>query len=193
MTAQPQIEPVTDEDHDAFRRAYNDTRDTGGTLYVAFIAAMEQDRRRVAERQAAEIERLRAEVAKLREQMDADLATYTETMEEATATMARVVAELVASSAEVAKLRAACAAKDAALNRCADWFGRPSPHFDDKDSLAYAVHAALSDTAGAGWIDATGAVEATAVVFAPEHGVEVCAAVPDDWAGDTVKIVRVKP
>ena len=87
MTAQPQIEPVTDEDHDAFRRAYNDTRDTGGTLYVAFIAAMEQDRRRVVERQAnhgtthaegcvswgrghyecamVEIERLRAEVAKM--------------------------------------------------------------------------------------------------------------------------------
>lgn len=55
----------------------------------------------------AERDALRAEVAKLREQMDADLATYTETMEEATATMARAEAELVASSAEVAKLRAA--------------------------------------------------------------------------------------
>ena len=118
-----EIEPVTDEDVLAAVNL------PARALEPHTRRILEQDRRRVAERQAnhgtthaegcvswgrghyecamVEIERLRAEVAKLRAQMDADLATYTETMEEATATMARAEAELVASSAEVARLTAA--------------------------------------------------------------------------------------
>lgn len=240
MTAQPQIEPVTDEDVLA---AVNLPR---RALEPQTKHILEQDRRRVAERQAARpLEKINCDESYGRsyipvapgwevqtkgkgstfrlcepsgdrlavpdspylhatiERMALAIHAHRVAMEEEIERLRAEVAAhrkhdvlrcdaLMKAEAEVAKLNAACAAKDAALNRCADWFGRPSPHFDDKDSLAYAVHAALSDTAGAGWIDATGAVEATAVVFAPEHGVEVCAAVPDDWAGDTVKIVRVR-
>ena len=117
--------------------------------------------------QEVEIERLRAEVAAHRKH-----------------DVLRCDA-LMKAEAEVAKLNAACAAKDAAL-RVLDVESNST-----LDSVVIA--AALALDGGSNYIDASGAVEATAVVFAPEHGVEVCAAVPDDWAGDTVKIVRVKP
>ena len=100
-------------------------------------------------------------------------------------TQEKVKSETLA--AEVAKLRAACAAKDAAIYalNCA------CPDRDAPDL----VEAALADTAGTGWIDATGAVE-TVVQEHDEGGVVaygVIAPVPDAWAGSAVKIVRVKP
>ena len=90
--------------------------------------------------------------------------------------------------AEVARLSAACAAKDAALSKALGYVDL------DNDDLISKCLAALKGTAGTNWIDATGAVEAIA-----DHGcidgsgVLVAANVPDDWAGATVKIVRVKP
>ena len=90
--------------------------------------------------------------------------------------------------AEVARLSAACAAKDAALSKALGYVDL------DNDALISKCLAALKGTAGTNWIDATGAVEAIA-----DHGcidgsgVLVAANVPDDWAGATVKIVRVKP
>lgn len=93
-----------------------------------------------------------------------------------------------AALAEVARLSAACAAKDAALSKALGYVDL------DNDALISKCLAALKGTAGTGWIDATGAVEAIA-----DHGcidgsgVLVAANVPDDWAGASVKIVRVKP
>lgn len=95
--------------------------------------------------------------------------------------------------AERNKLRAACAAKDEAIGTLRDHITvgmyRAVPH------LAEVAASALSDDAGKGWIDATGAVE-TVVQEHDEGGVVaygVIAPVPDAWAGATVKIVRVKP
>lgn len=96
--------------------------------------------------------------------------------------------ELKARCDEVAKLRAACAAKDAALSKALGYVDL------DNDALISKCLAALKGTAGRNYIDATGAVEAIA-----DHGcidgsgVLVAANVPDDWAGAPVKIVRVKP
>ena len=59
MNTEPQIEPVTDDD---LRAAQNIGERPG---QIRLVAILEQDRRRVAERQAPEIERLRAEVAKM--------------------------------------------------------------------------------------------------------------------------------
>lgn len=179
MNTEPQIEPVTDEDHDAFQRAYNDTRVTGGTPYVAFIAAMKQDRRRVAERQAgrgrdeaivrkverSEIERLRAEVEMLGDKAD----EYWR---------------------EGAKLRAACVAKDAALKAAVTLVRDRVPSGPDLHNACAALDAALSPDAGKGWIDATGAVGAVAL-GAADGSCSVARGVPDDWAGSPVVIVRV--
>ena len=102
--------------------------------------------------------------------------------------------ELKARCDEVAKLKAACGQMREALGRCADWFGDPSPHFDDNNSLPYAIQAALSDTAGTGWIDATQSVDAKIMpyreLFGDGSGMCAIAGVPADWAGDPVKIVR---
>lgn len=89
--------------------------------------------------------------------------------------------------AEVAKLRAACAAKDAALRKAHDysWLSTVAP-----EPTIFEI--ALSDTAGRNYIDATGAVEATAKCAEWGADVEVYATVPDDWAGKPVLIV-VKP
>ena len=58
----PAIEPVTDEDVD---EAIELITDGAWIQPPVLIRLLEQDRRRVAERQAPEIERLRAEVAKM--------------------------------------------------------------------------------------------------------------------------------
>lgn len=60
----PAIEPVTDDDLRAAVKA-------GEIVVAPFLQrALEQDRRRVAERQAPEIERLRAEVAALKSEVE---------------------------------------------------------------------------------------------------------------------------
>ena len=96
-------------------------------------------------------------------------------------------AERDALRAENAKLRAACAAKDAALSKALGYVD-----LDNNDLISKCL-AALKDDAGKGWIDATGAVEATAKCAEWGSDVEVHATVPDDWAGSKVLIVRVKP
>lgn len=92
--------------------------------------------------------------------------------------------------AERNKLRAACAAKDAALSKALGYVDL------DNDALISKCLAALKDTAGTGWIDATWAVEAT-VVLSAEHGYEpvlrgLLDSEASDLAGNTVLIV-VKP
>lgn len=98
--------------------------------------------------------------------------------------------KLKARCDEVAKLKAACAAKDAALSKALGYVDL------DNDALISKCLAALKGTAGTGWIDATGAVET--------HAKEVPSSwpgptwlevvnIPRDWAGSKVLIVRVKP
>ncbi len=90
MNTEPQIEPVTDDD---LRAAQNIGERPG---QIRLVAILEQDRRRVAERQAPEIERLRAEVA----EADAD---YDDAV-----TLAQLnLAHFRAAEAEVARLTAA--------------------------------------------------------------------------------------
>lgn len=99
--------------------------------------------------------------------------------------------KLKARCDEVAKLRAACAAKDEAICTLRDHITvgmyRAVPH------LADVAAEGLSTDAGKGWVDATGAVEATALWTGipgyDEMKVMVTRRVPDDWAGATVKIV----
>lgn len=88
--------------------------------------------------------------------------------------------KLKARCDEVAKLRAACAAKDAALSKALGYVDL------DNDALISKCLAALKGTAGTNWIDATGAVERTVGIEIPTD------AVPDSWAGREV-IVMVKP
>lgn len=175
MNTEPQIavEPVTDEDlDDACTGIPSISREA-----AAFILL--RDRRRVAERQAPEIERLRAEVA----QADAD---YNDAV-----TLAQMNLDLLkAVEAEVAALKAACAQKDGVIIRflnapLAQRDGTPVPSL-----LLASARAALSDTAGKGWIDATGAVEAVAHRSRPAN-VRVVQNVPAEWAGSRVLIVRV--
>ncbi len=199
----PAIEPVTDEDVLA---AVNLPR---RDLEPQTKHILEQDRRRVVERQAnhgtthaegcvswgrghyecamVEIERLRAEVAAHRKH-----------------DVLRCDA-LMKAEAEVAALKAACAQKDAALRAAG---------VDDPDTLRNSCemcecdgaecpascwvklgNAALSDTAGAGWIDATGAVEVDIVLCHandPDGHSEMLdpPLFPAEWAGSPVVIVR---
>ena len=169
MNTEPQIavEPVTDEDVAA-------CINYGSRAQIRAILL--KDRRRVAERQAPEIERLRAEVA----QADAD---YNDAV-----TLAQMNLDLLkAAEAEVAALKAACGQKDQAIRRIFTP-GNLSP-----ETRAF-VEAALSDHAGKGWIDATGAVEATVQHIGANQGVPECfhisVTVPAEWAGSPVKIVR---
>lgn len=97
----------------------------------------------------------------------------------------REAVELVDLRAEVAKLRAACAAKDAALLA---FDADQVPH----DMALEMREAVLSNDAGKGWVDSSGAVEATAHCAEWGADVEVYATVPDSWAGATVKIVKVR-
>ena len=93
--------------------------------------------------------------------------------------------------AERAASEAACAAKDGALGICQDmltFVNESSKQY--KSSVVVAlrtVAAALSPDAGRNWIDATGAVEAEA----SKCNDCTCVLVPAEWAGSTVKIVRV--
>lgn len=116
------------------------------------------------------------------------------TLDALKAEVAKLKSDLEKADVEAKLLRAAFGQMREALGRCANWFGRPSPHFDDKDSLASAIHDALSNDAGRNWIDATGAVEATARrrrVGGMDWHAEVETFVPADWAGSRVVVVRV--
>lgn len=93
--------------------------------------------------------------------------------------------------AKLAASEAACAAKDAALRATVTLIRDRVPSGPDLHNACAALEAALSTDAGKGWIDASGAVEGSATVFVPSHGVEVCASVPAEWDGDDVLIVRV--
>ncbi len=171
MTTEPQIavEPVTDEDVLVAVKV-------GEMVVAPFVQqALEQDRRRVAERVAgrtaemaewvgiaAEIERLRAEVAAHRKH-----------------DVLRCDA-LMKAEAEVAKLNAACAAKDEALRLLTDM-----DELRETDEL-YIARAALSDTAGANMIDATGAVETGVFWYSGRYVVEI----PKSMALSRVLIVR---
>lgn len=113
----------------------------------------------------AEVERLRAEIAKLK-------------------------SDLEKADVEAKLLKAACGQMRTVLERAADWFDVRNPA---KDSLAYAVQTVLSTTdAGRNYIDATWAVEgkvaqghlSTRQVWTAKD------ALPDDWAGSKVLIVR---
>lgn len=197
MTTEPQIavEPVTDEDVGVAMDA------------PGMRAILEQDRRRVAERQAPEIERLRAEVAKMHARRAVlfgeliELKHAIENGHRASAiaiidAIARVIPDqsktLAELRAEVARLSAACAAKDEALRLLTDM-----DELRETDEL-YIARAALSDTAGKGWIDASGAVEATCFSHCEIIGREPFGTyrdvgrveVPKDWADDEVLIVR---
>lgn len=70
-------------------------------------------------------------------------------------TQEKVKSETLA--AEVTRLSAACAAKDAALSKALGYVDL------DNDALISKCLAALKGTAGTGWIDATGAVEAKCI------------------------------
>ncbi len=177
----PAIEPVTDEDaHIATLGYVND---------MTMIGILEQDRRRVAERQAPEIERLRAEVA----QADAD---YNDAI-----TLAQMNLDLLkAAEAEVAALKAAGAQKDGALGICRAMLSvvHDFGQFTRSTKVAIGVaESALSTDAGKGWIDATGAVEGRvqklpvpASGWAGGTSLEHVT-IPREWAGDRVLIVRV--
>ena len=100
--------------------------------------------------------------------------------------IAALEAERDTLAAEVAKLRAACAAKDAALRMLDTYFNEQGNAPLDSNL----IYAGLSTDAGKGWIDATGAVEVVVGTDDMGHyGVDCL--VPDDWAGSRVLIVRV--
>lgn len=214
MTVEPMpaIEPVTDEDYAAA---------CANAFFLGLRPVLEKDRRRVAERQAGqqgdhnptspsheaanaelahisgtisdalEIERLRAEVA----QADAD---YNDAV-----TLAQMNLDLLkAVEAEVAALKAACAQKDGALGICRAMLSvvHDVGQFTRSTKVAIGVaESALSTDAGKGWIDATGAVEATCFSHCEVIGREPFGTyrdvgrveVPKDWAGSRVLIVRV--
>ena len=127
-----------------------------------------------------------ARAASVVEQLaDADV-TFNAAMELAEHTKGRVLA----AKAEVARLSAACAAKDAALRMLDTYMAHEGNAPLDGD----AIKAALSDTAGRNYIDATGAVNgkvaqghlSTRQVWTAKD------AIPDDWAGTPVMIVPVR-
>lgn len=102
-------------------------------------------------------------------------------------------AERDALRAEVAKLSADAAQMREAL-RILDGFVEPRPSAAEWTGIcemARKLKAALATAAGRNWIDATGAVEG--YVVERSYGQYADVQVPDDWAGATVKIVRVKP
>lgn len=109
MSGQPAIEPVTDDD---LRAAQNIGERPGQIRLVTILLA---DRRRVAERQAPEIERLRAEVASLR----ALVGTVRDTLGLRTINVADIDYEAHSREigAKVARLSAACAQMRGALEQ----------------------------------------------------------------------------
>ncbi len=187
----PQIEPVTDEDAKLARMTFGDYPLSTSTQ-ECMRGVLDQDRRRVAERQAGrqgdynpaslsheaanaelahisgtisdarEIERLRAEVAAHRKH-----------------DVLRCDA-LMKAEAEVAALKAACAAKDAAL-RVLD-----AENNSVLDRVVIAAARALD--AGRNWIDATGAVETCVFWYSGRYVVEM----PESMALSRVLIVPVK-
>ena len=186
MNTEPQIEAVTDED---VMVAVNLP---ARALEPHTRRILEQDRRRVAERQAnhgtthaegcvswgrghyecamVEIERLRAEVAAHRKH-----------------DVLRCDA-LMKAEAEVAKLNAACAAKHDALGQLFAFV--QSNEAEDTPSLRLfaACVAALSTDAGKNYIDATGAVETGVFWYSGRYVVEI----PKSMALSRVLIVPVK-
>ena len=136
-----------------------DTRVAMQSYFINMKHILIHDRRRVAERQAVR-----------------DATLPRDTSQE----------QIALLRAELARLTAACAAKDAALIRCVDWFGSPSECFDPQDSIAHALQSALSPDAGKGWIDATGAVETGVFWYSGRYVVEI----PKSMALSRVLIVR---
>ena len=188
MNTEPQIEAVTDED----------ARVATQTYFINMKQILAEDRRRVVERQAnhgtthaegcvswgrghyecarVEIERLRAEVAKMharRAVLFGELMELKRAIENGHRASAIAIIDAIArvipdQSKTLAELRAEVAALKAAQ---------------------------------ANMIDATGAVEATCFSHCEVIGREPFGTyrdvgrveVPKDWAGDTVLIVRVRP
>ena len=207
-TNQPAIEPVTDED---VMVALNLP---ARALEPHTRRILEQDRLRVAERQIAasldggefyrlndakaEIERLRAEVAKMharRAVLFGELTELKRAIENGHQSSAIAIIDAIARvipdqskmlaelRAEVARLTAACAAKDQAIRRIFTP-GNLSPE------TRVFVEAALSTDVGKGWIDATGAVEVIATACVDGRFATVVCSVPYEWHGKSVLIVR---
>ena len=164
----PTIEPVTDDD---VMVAVNLP---ARALEPHTRRILEQDRRRVAERQA----------------------NHGTTHAEGCVSWGRghyecAMVEIERLRAEVAMLRAACAAKDAALKAAVTLVRDRVPSGPDLHNACAALEAALSTDAGKCWIDASGAVWAIAVGAADGSCTVATRGVPDDWAGSPVVIVRV--
>lgn len=122
-------------------------------------------------------------------------------------TIAAFIAAQRERDADNAKLRAACAAKDAALAAAimCDGGTTHDGHDDEVGSrsccyeISYKPHAAdcwvlqakaaLSTDAGRNYVDASGAVESEVITAALANGTRVNARVPDSWAGKPVLIV----
>lgn len=163
LTAQAvAVEPVTDED----------ARVATQTYFINMKQILAEDRRRVAERQAGRQGDYNP-ASLSHEAANAELAHISGTISDAR--------EIERLRAEVARLSAACAAKDEALRLLTDM-----DELRETDEL-YIARAALSDTAGKGWVDASGAVRGVCEQWGDSATTVM---VPDEWADDEVLIVR---
>lgn len=97
-------------------------------------------------------------------------------------------AAMAVVEAEREALRAACAAKDAALRAAVTLVRDRVPSGPDLHNACAALEAALSTDAGKGWIDASVAVEAEA--FGNSERALVECYVPAGWAGCTVLVIK---
>lgn len=213
---QPAIEPVTDEDVSVAVKV-------GEMVVAPFVQqALEQDRRRVAERQAERHSvgsTLRhTNVARLRElshavtqgpdaiRRECSMRVPAEPDRDADLVLSSAADEIERLRAEVAKLRAACAAMQERCARACEDEARIWEADGKGPECAARLCAArirslpnVTD-AGKGWIDASGAVEARlhCEYGDPSVGVGDHWFLTDNdmdytWAGSKVKIVRVKP
>lgn len=129
----------------------------------------------------AERDALRAELAAVLSDWNAIVAAS------GSPTNGGAIGHVRALAAEVVKLRAACAAKDAALSKALGYVD-----FDNPDLISKCL-AALKDDAGKGWIDASGAVESMALPVLEDGNAWVDdTPLPAAWVGKSVLIV-VKP
>lgn len=199
----PAIEPVTERDIDEVLNA----RAAGYDIRYA----LEQDRRRVAERQARSYKRekdcataddwrhrsrhLEAEWGRCSQQCAVMQGERDAARAEVAAHRKHDVLRcdaLMKAEAEVAKLNAACAHRLEALRGANHRIIYGEWASDYSHSL---FAAALSTDAGKGCIDATGAVEATVQRWEVRgaFGYFIELSVPADWAGSRVLIVPVRP
>ncbi len=206
---QPAIEPVTDEDARVATQSY----------FINMKQILEQDRRRVAERQARSYKRekdcataddwrhrayhLEAEWARCSQQCAVMQGERDAARAEVAAHRKHDVLRcdaLMKAEAEVAKLNAACAAmQDRCARACEDeariWETDGKGPECAARLCAERIRSLPNATdAGKGWINATGAVEARVTpykeLFGDGSGMCAIAGIPADWAGSRVLIVR---